>query len=258
MKLLNLLIVIFFVLILFSCGDFGEKTNTENENSIDTLDEERVLKDEFEDVKSLTIAKTNPNALQTYLARVRSEAIVNTAIAEIGTDDDECDSPGCYYGNGGQWCSEFVSWVYWQAGYPFTGGDNGGWRLDRTSKIISYFSAKNAYVDRSNFFWKRVIDYIKPGDYVFIGRYNTDRRHSGIVEYVEKRTAYECLPDRCTIKTVYDLHTIEGNNSGAPVDRYVYPDFINNFTDNNPDNGIVKGIGLLDGFIQYKVAKRTK
>ncbi len=27
------------------------------------------------------------------------------------------------------WCADFVSWVYAQAGSPFTGGLSGGWRI---------------------------------------------------------------------------------------------------------------------------------
>jgi len=33
------------------------------------------------------------------------------------------------------WCADFVSWIYNQAGYPFSGGDDGGWRLDAVSAI---------------------------------------------------------------------------------------------------------------------------
>ncbi len=34
-----------------------------------------------------------------------------------------------------EWCADFVSWVYNQAGYSFSGGGSGGWRLDGVSSI---------------------------------------------------------------------------------------------------------------------------
>jgi hypothetical protein len=34
-----------------------------------------------------------------------------------------------------EWCADFVSWVYQQAGQPFTGGQSGGWRIAAVSGI---------------------------------------------------------------------------------------------------------------------------
>jgi hypothetical protein len=34
-----------------------------------------------------------------------------------------------------EWCADFASWIYKQAGYPFTGGTSGGWRLPGVSGI---------------------------------------------------------------------------------------------------------------------------
>jgi Bacterial tandem repeat domain 1/CHAP domain len=159
------------------------------------------------------------------------EAIVQTAIAQIGRDDGDCPAPGCFNGNGGEWCSEFVSWVYNQAGAPFTGGGAGGWLLSNTTKIRNWFSAHATYLDRS-VSWSGVEP--QPGDYVFISRVGTDREHSGIVEYVDVDGA---------------LHTIEGNNAGRRVGRYVYPNFRTNTTSNLPanTNGYVAGLGLRPG-----------
>ncbi len=45
-------------------------------------------------------------------------AIVATATGQIGVDDGDCPGRGCYLGNGGEWCSEFVSWCYQHSGHP--------------------------------------------------------------------------------------------------------------------------------------------
>lgn len=43
---------------------------------------------------------------------------------------------GSVCANGNEfWCADFASWVYKQAGYPFTGGTTGGWRLPAVQSI---------------------------------------------------------------------------------------------------------------------------
>ena len=56
-------------------------------------------------------------------------AIVATAAGQIGVDDGDCPGRGCYLGNGGEWCSEFVSWCYEHAGHPFSDGGESGWHI---------------------------------------------------------------------------------------------------------------------------------
>lgn len=36
-----------------------------------------------------------------------------------------------------EWCADFTSWIYKQAGDPFTGGSSGGWRLAAVSEIMT-------------------------------------------------------------------------------------------------------------------------
>jgi hypothetical protein len=120
--------------------------------------------------------------------------------------------------------------VYKEAGYPFRGGDK-GWRLTTTRRVRNWFKANSTYVARGQADWQRFTP--TPGDYVYIGRAgDPDRKHSGIVERLDADG---------------DLHTIEGNNWGRPVARYVYPNFRTNSTDNGPANGIVLGMGLRCG-----------
>ena len=161
------------------------------------------------------------------------DAIVATAAGELGRDDDDCPGRGCYLGNGTDWCSEFVSWCYQRAGFGFTGGAEGGWLLTNTTRIRSWFGENSTYLERSAPDWNAFRPTL--GDYVYIGRAgDPDRKHSGVVESVDANG---------------DLHTIEGNNAGRRVGRYVYPAFRSNSTDNGPaeTNGIVVGFGLRCG-----------
>ncbi len=160
-------------------------------------------------------------------------AIVSTAAGQIGVDDGDCPGRGCYLGNGGEWCSEFVSWCYQHAGFPFTGGSEGGWFLSNTTRIRDWFRTNSTYLERADSDWRAFQP--TPGDYVYIGRAGApEREHSGIVEFVDDSGG---------------LHTIEGNNAGRRVGRYVYPDFRTNSTSNAPPdtNGIVVGLGLRCG-----------
>lgn len=160
-------------------------------------------------------------------------SIVATAATQLGRDDSDCGGQGCYFGNGKEWCSEFVAWTYNRAGFPFTTGGQGGWLLTSTTQIIDWFTSHSSYVDRFSPDWGAFTP--TPGDYVFIGRVgDPERKHSGIVESIDASGT---------------LHTIEGNNAGRRVARYVYPAFRTNTTSNAPTetNGYVKGFGLRCG-----------
>lgn len=164
--------------------------------------------------------------------------ILSTALGELGKHDEDSPFPGRYYSGGLNWCSEFVSWCYWKAGYPFTegsftssvkvDGDDGFWMQRSSQRIIDWFKKNAKYVHRGSDEWYQ----LKPetGDYVFIGRAGSDRMHSGIVQFAD------CAGH---------LHTIEGNNSGRPVMEFSYPYYKINETDNGLANGIILGFGIL-------------
>lgn len=42
-------------------------------------------------------------------------------------------------GNREPWCADFTSWVFNQAGIPFTGGTSGGWRIPRVIDLQAWF-----------------------------------------------------------------------------------------------------------------------
>lgn len=98
------------------------------------------------------------------------------------------------------WCADFVSWVYNEAGVPFTGGQDGGWRLAGVPGLVAWLS------DPANGEWHTPGDgsgdLPRPGDVIAFG----DEDHTGIVERAEGST----------------VHTIEGNTSNM-VGRRDYP-----------------------------------
>ncbi len=102
------------------------------------------------------------------------------------------------------WCADFVSWVYKQAGVPFTGGDSGGWRIAGVKSMIDWFKANAQYYDRST-----SSPAPKPGSVIFFyepsSSNTSDGYHVGIVDHVDGDKAI----------------TIEGN-TGNSVASHTY------------------------------------
>ena len=169
---------------------------------------------------------------------VKRAEILKSALSEIGNHNDDGSEYGRYLSGSYNWCSEFVSYVYKEAGYPFTNGsyssqienapDNGEWMQRTTKRIIHWFKEHSIYIGRGSEFWYDFLP--RAGDYVFIGRYGSDRMHSGLVEYTACNGT---------------LNTIEGNNSGRKVMRFQYPHYLINDKDNGSANGIVLGFGVI-------------
>ena len=148
--------------------------------------------------------------------------IVRKARQELGKTDET------KYGAdpGELWCSEFVSWVYWKAGYPFTGGPRGKrWHLSSVRRIKSWFERNSTFISRDNRDWSKFTP--TPGDYVCFGNTNDPESHSGIVESLSSNGT---------------LRTIEGN-VGDKVARKSYP----NFRTNKNFRKWIQGFGLRCG-----------
>lgn len=182
----------------------------------------------------------------TALTMKQRYKILEVAQWYLGKNDYNMNPEHRFYNAGSEWCSEFVSVVYRDAGVPFTDGSfsktvkdiltesgelegegNGEWMLRSSSRIINYFKENGRYIDRENEEWWTYIP--KVGDYVFIGRAGSDRSHSGIVWYTHPEGT---------------LLTIEGNNAGRPVAIYSYPRYLTNYVYNWHANGIIEGIGV--------------
>jgi hypothetical protein len=102
---------------------------------------------------------------------------------------------------GEAWCADFVSWVYKEAGAPFTGGADGGWRLAGVTGLRQWLAANRIWHDRGDG------DVPQPGDVII---FNGDE-HTGIVEKTDGTT----------------VDTIEGNTSDQ-VARRSYDSYATN------------------------------
>jgi hypothetical protein len=96
---------------------------------------------------------------------------------------------------GEAWCADFVSWVYREAGHPFSGGVDGGWRLPGVAGLRSWLEQNGIWHGRGGG------DTPQPGDVVAFG----DNEHTGIVERLDDAGTPDPGDDV--------IHTIEGNTS---------------------------------------------
>ncbi len=102
-------------------------------------------------------------------------------------------------GNAEPWCADFVSWVLRAAGYPFSGGASGGWRIAWTLDVRAWFAARGAYRER-------LVADPAPGDVIWFRH-----GHIGIVTRV----------------TGSSIETVEGN-AGDAVRSKVYAQWRSN------------------------------
>jgi hypothetical protein len=102
------------------------------------------------------------------------------------------------------WCADFVSWVYKEAGTPFTGGSSGGWRIAAVSGVESWFKKNGTWTPNG----KNVDP--QPGDVI-----TYDFSHVGIVEKVEGET----------LSVISGNTGIDGSNNGKGVGRDTHENF---------------------------------
>ncbi len=165
---------------------------------------------------------------------VSGDSIITIARSELGNTDGS--SPGNYHGHGGGWCSEFVSWCYWQANDPFTGGTTDGgacvqyWNMSTVHRVNAGFGRNEDWqvmaIQEINENWtEEENNPLEPqaGDYVFFSNTNgINRAHSGLVRYIDGTT----------------MSTTEGNVSNLVCDVTR-----SNWRTYQDGNTIVKGIG---------------
>lgn len=103
---------------------------------------------------------------------------------------------------GEEWCADFVSWVYREAGRPFTGGLDGGWRIINVEVMHGWHEANGLWFPAGS------AEDPRPGDVITF----RDDGHVGIVER---------LDDSGTPDTPGDdrVLTIEGNTSNRVARR---------------------------------------
>lgn len=81
------------------------------------------------------------------------DSIVKIALAELGTNEGNGGTPNggpsCKYQGTAcpqDWCADFVSWVFKQAGVPFTTGADGGWRIAAATSVGDWFKANGTWI----------------------------------------------------------------------------------------------------------------
>jgi hypothetical protein len=122
------------------------------------------------------------------------DEIVAIAVYEEGRGPNEVGQDlgyypydlGRYLDPGEAWCSEFVSWVYKVAGYPLTGGSEGGWMLVSSYVLKDWYQARGLWIQKGTSEWETYIP--QAGDYLRY-QFATDG-HSGIVRYMSGSTLY--------------------------------------------------------------------
>jgi hypothetical protein len=109
-------------------------------------------------------------------------------------------------GNAEAWCADFVSWVYKQAGKPFTTGESGGWRIPTVYALDDYLKAQQTYFLKND-----TANTPQPGD-VIIMNDGGSRMHTGLVYTVtgESITTIEGnISDKVTSRTFDNYRTHE-------------------------------------------------
>lgn len=126
-------------------------------------------------------------------------AIVEIAYQELNKRPVEYDSNVLKYTDGAReaWCADFVSWVFKQAGKPFTGGWSGGWRISYVPNIQSYANNRHWWHPASDRSFTP-----QPGDIIIYGS-----THTNIVVNYNKST---------------DMLTTIGGNEGDKVNTSTF------------------------------------
>lgn len=109
-------------------------------------------------------------------------------------------------GHAEAWCADFVSWVYKQAGTPFTTGESGGWRIPSVLALDDYLSAKQLHFLKSD-----TSQTPQPGD-VIIMNDGGSRMHTGLVYTVKGETITTIegnVNDKVTSRTFDNYRTHE-------------------------------------------------
>jgi hypothetical protein len=148
-----------------------------------------------------SVARAQSDAVDdTPGARIVAVAVAQEgcSVSEVGQDlKKRRDTLERYVKPGAPWCSEFVSWAYKTAGYPFTNGSPDPWMLTSSTRIKEWFIREETFIPRGSLKWRKLEP--RAGDYIRFE--NGHGGHSAIVRGVAGA----------------DLDLVEGNGSGKRV-----------------------------------------
>ena len=199
-------------LLLIGCSGEQENATSPNETEFEAI--EMTVNTANDDVVDYhtddeTVVEMSQTEASLIINAIGGNQILSLAVSQAGRGPNDVGKElkqypyklGRYLYSGEAWCSEFVSWVYKVAGFPFTGGKEGGWMLKSSTRIKDWFLRNRTFVTRTNRKWWSFQP--NPGDYI---RYNNaSGGHSGIVRHVSGST----------------LYTVEGNVGNRVVLRTI-------------------------------------
>lgn len=69
------------------------------------------------------------------------------ALWSVVRQEYAAQQPGTVYAQGVDeaWCADFVSWVFNEAGFPFSNPNSGSWRIPGTSTLTEYFQSSGFF-----------------------------------------------------------------------------------------------------------------
>ncbi len=99
------------------------------------------------DVATTYSATTATSGCNSGTPGANAESILAIAKAELAKNVSEWDSNALKYTDGHKWawCASFVSWVYKEAGTPFTGGSPQDWLIPGVKNMREWFKKNGTY-----------------------------------------------------------------------------------------------------------------
>jgi hypothetical protein len=164
--------------------------------------------------------------------------IVAMANSQLGVQEDSAQQRLYSEGAAGsvqEWCANFVSWVYKEAGYPFFVANPqpgiANWRIPAVSARTGHPNLKDFFITHQAYKAKETGYIPAPGDVVIFAR--NGRSHTGIV-YAASKPAN---------KNEVWIDTVEGNTASNNVGKRSYP-----ISDPTIDGyGVIINSGMLQG-----------
>jgi hypothetical protein len=146
------------------------------------------------------------------VAVAQAELAKNVKEIPAGIDSNSSPDINKYTdGHPEKWCADFVSWVYKEAGKPFTGGASGGWRLNAVGDLVSWLKSNGTYTTKQDNSFAP-----QPGDVVIIDDGGNPEGHTGIIAEVNGKsiTTIEGNALDSVLKLTYDDYTTDAKVTG--------------------------------------------
>lgn len=142
------------------------------ETSVSDAEQEKFIKEDFEEETSTSEEPSSPSAERTTSAKTQGELALKRAMSQLGYREGagNCNKFSKYFGKGCQpWCADFVSWAF-----DRDGNKKIPWGYPSTVSSIYNWGKRN----------NRIVKSPRPGDIVIL-KSSGALSHTGIVRYVK-------------------------------------------------------------------------